>query len=78
MFFELSKQVDQFVRAYVDKRFSQVDEDRINAAIDAGRALIMLGCSFLGNAIGLKDPDIGLQPGRACLQEFERLMAQQN
>ena len=72
-FNDVSIQIDAIIRDYVDWRSKAAGVDRRVVAAEAGKALIFAGCSFLGNAIGLTDPDLGLKPARDCLDLFERL-----
>lgn len=41
--------------------------------VDFGKALVLLGCNFIGNALGL-DADEGLQPGRDCIERFRAMV----
>jgi hypothetical protein len=75
-FGEITGQVDRLVREYIDVRAphgSGVDSDRYQLAVEAGRALVLLGASLLGNALGIKDPSLGLTPAFAMLDQLKQI-----
>lgn len=48
------------------------DQPRELLCVDAGKALILMGSSFLGNSMGL-DAETGLEPGYQCIQAYQDL-----
>lgn len=75
-FGEITGQVDRLVRDYIDARAPHgngPDSDRYQLAVEAGRALVLLGASFLGNAWGVKDAVVGLAPVWEMLERLKQI-----
>jgi len=77
-FSHVSTSVEAETRRYVDERHRLTGETRDELCIEAGKALVMIGCTFLGNGLGIKDPEQGLQPGRELLKRFEEIAAERS
>jgi hypothetical protein len=72
LFVEFQDVADKAMRQIIDGRFPH-DPERSNAAVQAGKALILLGCSYIGSAARL-DADAGLEPGLRCLDRLKEIV----
>lgn len=73
-FDEVTCVVTDAIRLYIDHRHRRTGFEKRELALEAGKALVMCGCSFIGNALGFHDPAEGLRPGRELLARFEAMV----
>lgn len=57
----------------IDTVSSFNNEPRELLCIDAGKALVLLGCSYIGNAMRITAPEPALEIGRNCIEQFQLL-----
>lgn len=71
-FDQISAYVDAYVRDTIDTNYPAKADPcaRGQAALDAGKALILLGTAYVGNALGCLDPE---QPVLFAKQLLARL-----
>jgi hypothetical protein len=53
------------VKGYIDGLYpigGSPESDRYQACVQAGKALMVLGISFLGNGLGINDPERTIRP----------------
>lgn len=72
VFQEVTEAVNDTLQQYVDNRV-QSGDDESEVMVQVGRALVMTGCVYLGNGLGIRDPEQGLQPGHDLLARFEAM-----
>lgn len=70
VFNEVSDAVQAVLMRYVDQRHARTGEAREALCVVAGKALVVMGCMFAGNGLGLHDPSIGLRPAYECLDKL--------
>lgn len=72
VFNEVGDSVMNAVRQYIDQRAAKTGEDRRLLAAVAGKALMISGSTFIANAMGITDPDVGMKPGMEALEKFKQ------
>ena len=73
IFDAVSNDFDLVLRNWIDEQHRlRPSMARELLCVDAGKALILLGGTYVGKAMGL-DADAGLAPALACFREYQRL-----
>lgn len=73
IFDAVSNDIDLVLRKWIDEQHRlRPDVPRELLCVDVGKALILLGGTYVGNAIDL-DAEQGLAPALACFREYQRL-----
>lgn len=58
---------------WADKYLAASGADLTETRIEIGKAMVMMGGTFLGQALGVKNATQGLQPALDCLAAYETL-----
>lgn len=72
-FNQVSDYVDAYTRDLIDVNFPAPSPARRQAVIDAGKALIILGVAYVGNALGCEDPQQPLALAKQLLAQLAEL-----
>jgi hypothetical protein len=73
VFHETTKAFAATINDYIKQRNRKTGEDPEEIAQEAGMAMLMVGCMWIGKSLGIEDPDIAYAPGKLALAEFEKL-----
>ena len=73
---QISDRVDEVVRDFIDTNYKDAAARQL-AAASAGKALVMLGCIYVGNAACLP-ADVALGAGERLLQSLKDAVQHRN
>jgi hypothetical protein len=73
VFNKASDALQQTFMKWIDAHAAATGADKTALCIEVGKAMVVMGGTFVSNALGIEDPHAGLAPTIECLRAYERL-----
>ena len=78
LYCEVTNVLNKVMRSLIDERFPVGHPHRKQAAIQCGKAAASVGAMLIGNALGIRDPGVGLAPLNEMLARFSAMKTESN